>query len=94
MTDEERVQTIKVATGVVAERLFPGGSLALKGDLQNAAIYAALGFAARAALGLPGLLFVSAASLSSALTGRHLHEVIGWNPLPRRQTPPAPQTQV
>jgi Family of unknown function (DUF6072) len=74
MTDTEQVQSIKGAASFAAESLFPGGSQLLKGDVKSAGIYAALGLAARAALGLPGVLLVSAASFSKAMTGHHLHE--------------------
>jgi hypothetical protein len=91
MTDAaEQLQTIKLAAGFAAEGLIPGGSNALKGDLMSAGIFAALGFAARAALGMPGVLLVSAASISKAVTGRHLHEALGLGgqPVQRSQQEP------
>jgi hypothetical protein len=78
MTDQEQAQAFRTAAGFAAETLFPGGSNALKGDLKTAGIFAALGFAARAALGLPGVLLVSAASFTKAVTGHQLVEVFGW----------------
>ncbi len=81
---DERQTTLKTAAEFAAETLVPGGANIVKGDLKNAGIYAAVGLAARYALGLPGLLLVSADSFTKATTGRRIAEHLGvW----QRETP-------
>src|SRR6478672_5208851 len=76
-TPTEAVDSIRNAVEFGSEVLIPGGSNLVKGDLKNGGIYALAGFAARAAFGLPGLLVVSASSITKAMTGRHLFEQLG-----------------
>jgi hypothetical protein len=77
MTDEAaNTDTLKTGLGFVGEYLVPGGSNLVKGDIKQFGIHAALGYAAAAFIGLPGLLLVSADSLTKAVTGHHLHEAI------------------
>lgn len=71
------VESIRNAVEFGSEVLIPGGSNLIKGDLKTGGAYALVGFAARAAFGLPGLLVVSASSITKAMTGRHLFEHIG-----------------
>lgn len=66
--------SMKNAAMFAGEALVPGGSNLIKGDIKMGALHALIGFAARAAFGLPGLLLVSANSFSKATTGRHLTE--------------------
>ena len=71
------LDSVKNGLRFVGEYLVPGGSNLVKGDYKQAGLHAALGLAARAAFGLPGLLLVSVNSLTKASTGRHLHEHLG-----------------
>lgn len=75
---DESLESIRTAIQFGGEAMVPGGSNLVKGDLKTAVIYAAAGFAARVALGLPGLLLVSASSFTKAVSGRHLHEHLGY----------------
>lgn len=68
---------VKTGVQVLAEYLLPGGSNLANGNIEQAGIHAVLGLAARAVLGVPGLLLVSANSLSKAMTGQHLYEYAG-----------------
>ena len=78
---EIAVDPVKLGVSFVGEALVPGGSNLLKGNWKEGAIHLAAGIAARAALGLPGVLLVSANSLSKALTGRYLLDQVGvWTP--------------
>lgn len=63
---------VKVGVQAVGEYLVPGGSNLINGDVKEAGIHALLGFAAGALIGFPGILLVSANSLSKATTGKHL----------------------
>ena len=67
-------QAVNRGLQFVGEAFLPGGSHLVKGDLMNGAIYAALGLAAKAVFGLPGLLAVSANSFTKARTGLSLLE--------------------
>lgn len=75
----EMTNTEILSTGVKAagEYLIPGGSNLIKGDLAQGILHAGLGFAARAAFGLPGLIAVSLNSLTRSVSGRHIHEHLG-----------------
>jgi hypothetical protein len=76
-TPTEAVDSIRNAVEFGSEVLVPGGSNLIKGDLKTGGAYAIAGFVARAAFGLPGLLVVSASSITKAMTGRHLYEQLG-----------------
>ena len=54
----------------------PGMSQLLDGNITSGAVHAAVGFLAKAFLGLPGLLLVAANSYSSSVTGKYLHEQV------------------
>jgi len=66
--------TLPLKTGIefVSEVLLPGGSNLVKGDFLTGGIHTVLGFAAKAVLGVPGLLLVSANSFARATTGHNL----------------------
>ena len=68
---------VKTGVQMLSEYLLPGGSNLVNGNIEQAGIHAVLGFAAMAILGVPGLLLVSANSITKAKTGQHLHEFIG-----------------
>jgi hypothetical protein len=72
----EKPETDNLKKGILlsSEYILPGGSNLLQGDLKQAGLHTVLGFAAKAMFGLPGLLIVSANSVSKALTGSHLYE--------------------
>lgn len=81
MNNAENIQSIRTAAEFAAETLIPGGSNAVKGDLKAAGVYALLGFAAKAAFGIPGLLLVSADSFIKATSGQSLTAHLGvWTP--------------
>jgi hypothetical protein len=83
-------EAVRLATSFAGESLVPGGANLLRGDIVQGGLHVALGFAARALFGLPGLAVVSANSLVKATTGRHLTEHLGFA-LPTFQvTPPPP----
>jgi len=78
MTNQINIpEPVKQGAAAASEILIPGGSNLIKGDLKQAAVHAALGFALKMALGVPGLLLVSANSFVKASTGRHLYEHLG-----------------
>jgi Family of unknown function (DUF6072) len=64
---------VKLLSEVV---IMPGTSEFLEGHITSGVGHAALGFAARALLGVPGLLLVAADSYSSSVTGKYLHQQI------------------
>ncbi|HLK62411.1 MAG TPA: DUF6072 family protein [Bryobacteraceae bacterium] len=78
--DSVGVQGVRTGVEFASEALVPGGSNLVKGDLMQGGIHAVLGFAARAAFGLPGLLLVSANSFTKAVTGQHLYEHLNLGP--------------
>lgn len=69
-----------------SELIVPGGSNLLKGDFVQAGVHFILGYAAKAAFGLPGLALVSANSITKALTGHHLTEHLGMTGYPPAPT--------
>jgi len=93
----DTAKSLRTGVQFSSEVLFPGGSNLVKGDLKQGGIHAVLGVAARMAFGFPGLLLVSANSLSKAVTGRHLYESVASldgspgtpTPVPDRETPAA-----
>jgi hypothetical protein len=84
--DAKGLNAIKTGIQVVSEAMFPGGSNLVKGDFKRGATYAALGFAAKAFIGVPAIWLVAASSLSSALTGKNLIEYLD-NPSSTTKTP-------
>jgi len=95
----DTAKSLRTGVQFSSEVLFPGGSNLVKGDLKQGGIHAVLGVAARMAFGFPGLLLVSANSLSKAVTGRHLYEsVAGLDGSPGtamlgRDTPALPEPE-
>jgi hypothetical protein len=77
LNDIKITEPVKEGAAVASELLVPGGSNLIKGDLKQAGLHAALGFALKMYLGVPGLLLVSANSFVKARTGHHLHEHLG-----------------
>lgn len=75
--DKTGVEILSTGVKAAGEYLIPGGSNLVKGDLGQGILHAALGFAARAAFGLPGLIVVSMNSLTKSVSGRHIHEHLG-----------------
>ncbi len=72
--EAESIQSLKTGIQISSEIVIPGGSNLIKGDLVQGGIHAGLGIVARVLFGLPGVILVSANSISKALTGRHLYE--------------------
>ena len=62
--------------GLVSERVIPGGSLLLQGRLGEGLAHTALGIAAQAFFGFPGLLFVSANSFARSQTGENVYDLV------------------
>ena len=63
------------AVKLVGEIAFvPGTSLLLDGKINSGVAHAAIGFAARALFGLPGLVLVAADSYSESVSGKGLYE--------------------
>lgn len=81
MSKDPKDQPLKTVMQFCGEFLLPGGSNLVQGNWKRGSIYAVAGFVARAALGVPGLLAVSSDSIAVALTGQHIHQLLG------RQTP-------
>lgn len=75
--DSENLNPVKKSILFGSEYLLPGGSNLIQGDIKQGGLHVALGFLAKAAFGVPGLLVVSANSFTKAVTGRHLHEHLG-----------------
>ncbi|HTF72724.1 MAG TPA: DUF6072 family protein [Edaphobacter sp.] len=69
-------QAVKTGVQFAGEVIIPGGSNLVSGDYKTGGIYAALGLAAKAIFGVPGLLVVSASSLTNAVTGRNLIDFV------------------
>ena len=64
---------VKLVSEVV---VIPGTSEFLEGHIVSGTVHAALGVAARALLGVPGVLLVAADSYSSSVTGKYLHQQV------------------
>lgn len=78
MADEKSgKELLGVGVKAAGEYFIPGGSNLVKGDLVQGGLHAALGIAARAMFGLPGLVVVSLNSLTKSVTGQHIHEHLG-----------------
>lgn len=75
--EPENLDPVKRTVLFTSEYLVPGGSNLIQGNIKQGGLHVALGFLARAAFGVPGLLVVSANSFTKAVTGRHLHEHLG-----------------
>lgn len=74
LTPTVSLESVRTGVQFTSEMLLPGGSNLIKGDLKQGGIHVALGLAARAFLGLPAMLLISANSFTKAMTGHHLHE--------------------
>jgi hypothetical protein len=85
--ETDNLDPVKRTVMFTSEYLVPGGSNLIQGDIKQGGLHVALGFLARAAFGVPGLLVVSANSFTKAVTGRHLHEHLGL--VSSNTTPPA-----
>ena len=72
----DNAQAVKTGVQFASEVIVPGGSNIVNGDFKTGGIHAALGLAAKAIFGIPGLLIVSANSLSTAVTGRNLIDLV------------------
>jgi hypothetical protein len=70
-------EILGVGVKAAGEYLIPGGSNLIKGDLATGVTYAALGFLAKAAFGIPGLVVVSLNSLTKSVTGKNAMEYLG-----------------
>jgi hypothetical protein len=77
-TQPNVAEVINTGLKLGAEVLVPGGSNIVKGDLGTAAAHVVLGLGTKALFGLPGLIAVSANSLSNAFTGRGLLSHLGF----------------
>lgn len=95
MASEANTDMLKKGVMLSSEFFLPGASNLVKGDLKQGGIHAIVGMAAKTAFGLPGLLLVSANSFTKAVTGRHLHEHLGFTDEPRqpRSSPAAKPKQ-
>lgn len=69
-------QAVKTGVQFAGEVIVPGGSNLVGGDYKTGGVYAALGLAAKAVFGVPGLLIVSASSFANAVTGRNLIDFV------------------
>lgn len=72
----DSTQAIKTGVQFAGEVILPGGSNLVNGDYKMGGIYAALGLAAKAVFGVPGLLVVSASSFANAVTGKNLIDFV------------------
>ncbi|HSU84482.1 MAG TPA: DUF6072 family protein [Thermoanaerobaculia bacterium] len=70
-------EILGVGVKAASEYVIPGGSNLIKGDLATGVTHAALGFLAKAAFGLPGLIAVSLNSLTKSVTGKNALEYLG-----------------
>jgi len=69
-------QAVKTGVQFAGEVIIPGGSNLISGDYKTGGIYTALGLAAKAIFGVPGLLVVSASSFANAVTGQNLIDFV------------------
>jgi Family of unknown function (DUF6072) len=74
MQDRGILENVVKLIGEVA--ILPGTSEFLEGHIASGTAHAALGFAAKALLGVPGALLVAADSYSSSVTGKYLHQQV------------------
>ena len=65
-------QVVENGVKLVGERILPGTSLMMDGDIKGGLAHAALGLAARAAFGPVAWFAVAADSYSRSVTGRGL----------------------
>lgn len=72
----DNAQAIKTGVQFAGEVIVPGGSNLVSGDYKTGGIHAALGLAAKAVFGVPGLLVVSANSFANAVTGQNLIDFV------------------
>ncbi|ACO32086.1 MULTISPECIES: DUF6072 family protein [Acidobacterium] len=72
----DSTQAMKTGIQFAGEVILPGGSNLVSGDYKAGGIYAALGLAAKAVFGVPGLLVVSASSFANAVTGKNLIDFV------------------
>jgi len=70
-------QELKTGIELVGEYLVPGGANLIAGQYKEAGMHAVTGVLAKMVLGVPGLILVSANSISKAVTGQHLWEHLG-----------------
>lgn len=69
------LEVVKNAALFASEAVVPGGSNLASGNVKTGLIYAAAGMAAKAILGFPAWVLVSADSFAKATTGNHLTEL-------------------
>jgi hypothetical protein len=87
MPTESTTDAVKLGVGFAGETFIPGAANLVKGDYGQAALHFAAGLAARALLGIPGVIAVSANSLVKAHTGTGL---LGHLGIVKPQTSPPP----
>jgi hypothetical protein len=71
-TDTSGLNTITNGAKLVGETFLPGASLLMDGQFVNGVAHAAVGIAARLALGPIGFILVAADSFSKSTTDKHL----------------------
>jgi len=81
-------QVVENGVKLVGERLLPGTSLMMDGDIKGGLAHAALGLVARAALGPVAWFAVAADSYSRSVTGKGLIDHLVQ---PSPGTSPAPE---
>jgi|SRR5215471_13604616 len=90
MAEEARpLEALQPAVTFASEFVVPGGANLVKGDFKTGGIHALLGVLARMQFGMPGLIAVSANSVTKAITGRHIPEILGlvdWEKKPAAVT--------
>jgi hypothetical protein len=89
--------TISNAIKLIGEcAIFPGTSQFLDGNVASGAVHVVVGLAARALLGIPGLILVAANSYSQSVSNRGLYdyvrEIIPDIRLRAEENPAAPRT--
>lgn len=88
MATTQNAEAIKTGVQFASEVVLPGGANLVNGDFLIGGIHAALGLAAKAMFGLPGLLIVSANSFARASTGHNLMENVSTAKIDARPADP------
>ena len=82
-------QVVENGVKLVGERILPGTSLMMDGDIKGGLFHAALGLAARAAFGPVAWFAVAADSYSRSVTGKGLIDHLAGSASPAPAPGPA-----
>jgi hypothetical protein len=87
-------QVVENGVKLVGERILPGSSLMMDGDIKGGLAHAAVGLLARAAFGPVALFAVAADSYSRSVTGKGLIEHLASSVSSTPPASPAPEPTI